>query len=327
MPFQVTFSYKVNEAPPVILITAGEDQQAACQPTITLTAIVDVPANLPGHTLEWEQTEGNPVILSCPTCLSTTYNVTDQTDKTFRFWIDRGINGKEQYDDVSVKHTPTSVCPQQTLTPDAQETHGVPSSSPECDSIIASAAVPAPVPGDSNDVPGAGVGITWDEVERVDLRPFVTQYTVYESGIAVEVVPVGNERIYSPLLPTVYQIFTEFIVNGIESSEYSCERDFTVLPVPSVVVIDETAPQQTLMPEPQLALTKFGNIVIGGDGDTTSSAPQQTLTPEPVISVVRYGNILITVETDNTISTAPFQALTPEPVADVTRFSSGGIGG
>lgn len=318
MPFQVAFSYKKNEPPALTLITAGEDQQVSCGDTITLTAIVDDEDNLPGHTLEWEQLTGPPVVLSCPTCLITTYPLVDKSEKTFRFWIDRGIPLKEQYDDVGIFHTPTTTNPKQAQTAESFGAVFVPASSPECSSIVRT---PPPPDLQSSEVT-TGLLLVWDEVERVNLRPFVTQYTVYESGIPVQTTDVNAPREYDGALELVYQIFTELVVNGQYSSEFSCEADFSNEDL--IRVIDDYTPHQGQSADPRIfSRTNYGNVVI--NNADVSVIPKQSQTAEPhSFSRTNYGNVVIN---NADISVTPKQAQTAIPVVNITRFSSGGIGG
>lgn len=315
MPFQISFSHHQSKPPAVVLLSAGADQQVFCGAVVVLEATVDDPAKLPGHPLEWEQLEGNPVILSCPTCLITTYPLGDLTDKTFRFWIDRGTID-EQYDDVSIFHTPTSTCPQQSNPGDGGSFNKyIPASSPECSTITR---VPPPPELQSSEV-DAGLLLVWDQVERVDLRPFVTQYTVYEAGIPVQTTDVSDPREYFPATETTYQILTEFDVNSQYSSELSCEADFSDDDLTRV--IDDYNPYQSIAANPKYSRVNYGNITEFG----LSVNPYQSSAANPrIYNRVNYGNIVIQGESE---SINPPQSQRANPVLNITRYDSGGIGG
>lgn len=326
MPFQVAVSYKKNELPPIILITAGNDQIVACGTEIILEATVDELLNLPGHTLEWEQLTGTAVTLSCPTCLMTSYPLSDLSEKTFRFWIDRGIPTKEQYDDITIFHTATSRQPiggQMSGKVGGSGGGITPADSPECESIVATA-LPPPPEMQSAEVVGAGVGLIWDIPPRVDLQPFITQYTVYEDGTPVQTTAAADPRVYQPTQEAVYQIFTEFLVNGIYSSDWSCERDFiNDLPLPNVLVIDDYTPVPAVVSaKPNVAITRWDNS-INSEGDSVQPVGG-TMAMKQVVSIVKFGN-LINSEGD---SAQPVGGtIADSMVVAITRYDSGSIGG
>jgi hypothetical protein len=75
--------------------------------TINLNAILNDTTNLRNHTLTWEQTKGELVTLSSSNTLETSYVISDNTDKTFEFYIDKGLN-TQQTKKVEIYYTPTS---------------------------------------------------------------------------------------------------------------------------------------------------------------------------------------------------------------------------
>lgn len=74
---------------------------------ILLTAVLTDETNLRNHTIYWEQIEGTDVILSSNNELQVAYSFVENSNKTFRFYLDYGTN-KEQYKDIEIFHTPTS---------------------------------------------------------------------------------------------------------------------------------------------------------------------------------------------------------------------------
>lgn len=325
MPFQVSFSNARLGPPPVILISAGENQSVFCGTVVTLEAIVDEIDNIVGHTLEWEQLSGNPVLLSCPTCLTTTYPLTDLTEKIFRFWIDKGIPNLEQYADVTIFHTPTSDYASFAYVAfdGSDSAHYVPASSPPCDSIIITLVEPPLF--ESEEVPGA-LGLEWDIVEQVDLRPFVTQYTVLEDSIPVATVLVGEERKYTPTIPAVYQILTEFVVNGQYSSELSCEKDFTGDLYPNIVVIDDTFASFAFggFKGDDIAIVKYTNEVVADPESEFASFAFNGFAGDNV-EIVAFGNIVV-FEPESEYASFAFNGFKGDGVS-ITRFDSGSIGG
>ena len=93
----------------VRITTAGKDQSAiGVVSQISLHAILTDESNLRNHTLYWEQISGTPVLLDNTDQLETGYSFVETTNKRFRFYLDYGTN-KEQYKDVEIFHTPTSI--------------------------------------------------------------------------------------------------------------------------------------------------------------------------------------------------------------------------
>lgn len=76
--------------------------------TVVLRATLTDHTNTRNHTFYWEQMSGVPIVLSSTDEVSTSYSYVENSNKRFRFYLDYGTN-KEQYKDVEVFHTPTSV--------------------------------------------------------------------------------------------------------------------------------------------------------------------------------------------------------------------------
>ena len=74
---------------------------------IDLRAVLNDVTNLKNHSLTWVQTKGNEVQLSSDNTLESSYVITDNTDKTFEFYIDKGLN-TQQTKKVEIYYTPTS---------------------------------------------------------------------------------------------------------------------------------------------------------------------------------------------------------------------------
>lgn len=93
----------------IISIDAGDNQTVVCDTQAQLEGVVD--GDLTGHTIEWVQLSGDPVLSWNPNP-----NVLDPVitfnsfsdDMTFRLYIDRNTSN-EKYDDVNVYKTPNSV--------------------------------------------------------------------------------------------------------------------------------------------------------------------------------------------------------------------------
>lgn len=94
----------------VVLTSAGPNQAAICNGVVYLSATVY--GSLVGHTTEWEQISGVPIVTIVPSTATTASYAPDDpnapgSDKVFRFWIDKGTQ-IEQYADVTIYTTPTT---------------------------------------------------------------------------------------------------------------------------------------------------------------------------------------------------------------------------
>lgn len=109
MPIYVGYTQKRRT---VRLLTAGSAQFLLCPPSdIELAAYVSDITNTRNHTFLWTQIKGPTVTLASTDTLGTSFPFLDSDDKTFRFFVDPGTN-REQYKDVDVFYTPTSVLEQ-----------------------------------------------------------------------------------------------------------------------------------------------------------------------------------------------------------------------
>lgn len=107
MPLYSGFTQKRRR---ILLITAGKDTFRLTNVlgnTVNIEAILNDTTNLENVKIEWEQTAGQPVVLSSLDTLSTSYVDGDNSDKTFTIYLDRGTN-REQKKDITFYKTPTS---------------------------------------------------------------------------------------------------------------------------------------------------------------------------------------------------------------------------
>ena len=107
MPFYVAYSNKrrkvaIRSASPVQFIICYEIGSI-----ISLEAVVQDYQNQRNVEFDWEQIEGTTVVLSHPKELVTTFEYTDNSDKIFRFYIDKDT-ARETSIDCRVYHTPIS---------------------------------------------------------------------------------------------------------------------------------------------------------------------------------------------------------------------------
>lgn len=95
-----------------VTLTLASMKLVGCTVTVMLNANITVSPgdNIAAHRFEWEQIAGDPVIwLEDQDQPSVTWQYPDEfrTDRTFRFWVDRGTN-VEQFADILVTAIPRS---------------------------------------------------------------------------------------------------------------------------------------------------------------------------------------------------------------------------
>jgi hypothetical protein len=252
MGFQVAFSSKRAQLPVLTLITAGENQTILCGvSTIFLEAVVDNPANIPGNTLLWEQLEGVPVTLSSPNTLATNYPFTETSDKLFRFWINKGTP-VEQFKDVRVYHTPTSLTGFSKKTDQKAYAPGPNPLPVECSSITGTVTtipgIPS-VPDGEDPAVNVIVLVEWQHPGSHD--DFLLQYRIFENGLEVgKIPPTLPSNIGDPLGPPTtleyqggleqYSIESYYNIRGVDYTAESCDVDFSTLDVPDNLVYNST---------------------------------------------------------------------------------------
>ena len=183
MPFQIVLqTYKQNRGL-INSFTAGPDQLVLCENIINLEATVD--GNLFGHTIEWEQIAGNPVTLLNPNTLTPSYVEVDTTEKTFRFYIDRGTVF-EQFDDITVFSKPVSNTTYQQGKTKFRKFLEV--DEVECSSIQASFTTTAPPPitfsGNGPDTL-SNLVIDWDLPPDLVKRPYLEELNLQIGGYQI----------------------------------------------------------------------------------------------------------------------------------------------
>ena len=114
--YGIAANINVDSQLDIVILSAGEDQMAVCASTVYLEAAIR--GNTAGHTFLWELIEGSstPPITLVQTSETQAYYLTStSTDLKFRYWIDKG-RLTEQYKDVIIYSTPTSIVTENTLT-------------------------------------------------------------------------------------------------------------------------------------------------------------------------------------------------------------------
>ena len=173
MPFQITLQTYRQLLGQINSFTAGPDQLVLCEDTIVLEATVD--GDLFGHTFEWEQLSGTVVVLNNDDTLTPSFSNVDGSDKTFRFYLDRGTP-KEQFDDITVFNKPISDA--QFNKSDSTFRRFIGVDEVECSSInaVLETNVPPPITlqGDGPD-PLNRLVLDWDLPPDLNYRPFLEE--------------------------------------------------------------------------------------------------------------------------------------------------------
>lgn len=107
------FNVVVDSQFDIVILSAGDYQYSLCANYVYLEATIR--GNIAGHTFLWELINGistPPIILTQTSQTQAYYQVSSSTtDLVFRYWIDKG-KPNQQYKDVIIYATPTSVSPQ-----------------------------------------------------------------------------------------------------------------------------------------------------------------------------------------------------------------------
>lgn len=114
--YGIAANINVDSQLDIVILSAGENQMAVCASIVYLEA--SIRGNTAGHTFLWELIEGSstPPITLVQTSETQAYYLTStSTDLKFRYWIDKG-RLTEQYKDVIIYSTPTSIFAQSTST-------------------------------------------------------------------------------------------------------------------------------------------------------------------------------------------------------------------
>ena len=323
MPIQVVSTYRKIPAPPVDLITAGNDIFPFCDVVVTLTATVDPILNLPGHEIFWEQLSGASVVLLTPTQLTTSYNqlTNDVTDKEFRITIDQGTL-EEQTDEIIVYATPTSL---PTTSFPAASWNGIPSDAVIDLSVDTGASIPVPQNVRDVDVVVTPLfDVVWSIPPDVILQPFVVGYELFENSggsplnfTSVATYDPGDTLLYAGG-PHEYYVITNFVVNGVapfqSSSAVSRVEDFVDAIVPLTDAVDDIleGPAYSTV---DLTVTSFPNTVHRSVDESFGSFSLA------ISSFIRYTiNSVKAEESSTATGISPTEAV-------IVRTDPGGIGG
>ena len=333
MPYQLVFNTRQRTLTQVVLVTAGEDQVHICTPTIGLQG--EVLGDLTGHTVEWEQIDGTLVILMDGNTLTPSFSGDDNTDKTFRLWIDRGTPF-EQFDDVRILKTPTSF-PIGSFNNDNQFlTYPLDPPPVACNDITASVEVEIPPPTSSH---GEEIGSTinifidWLHPGNSETDEHIEQYRVVENNVDVGFFPLtpisnagdrpgggppsGTLR-YTGMLAE-YRIDTYYNIGGFDYYRPSCTKDFTNLVIPLVVGYNDAIDGTSHHPDNNfLNVENFGYIKMNQEDPSINSFNNDN----HFLNVVNYGYIAEEVE-DLSISSF----INDNHFINIERFGQTGIGG
>jgi len=330
MPFQISYSTRQQTFSPVVLVTAGEDQLHICSPTLQLEGVVI--GNLAGHTVEWEQTDGTPVTIHNPNSIVTGFDQVDDTDKSFRLYIDRGLP-IEQFDDVTILKTPTSYSDGAFNNDQQYLKFEIDPQPVESDDITAFVSVVMPPP---TNVQGEELGasivveVTWEHPINTIYQQYIAQYKVVENTLVVDDIPdVPISTAGDGLgLPTEtkfyagtfadYRIDTYYNIAGVEYVRESETKNFSALTVPLVKGYNDNAGLQAFNPDQQhFERTNFSNIVLNPDSMGNGSLRMGN----NYFSKVNYSNIVINEESMGN------GAFNPDAQSiNITRYDPSGVG-
>lgn len=245
MPFQISLHSNVKSRGVINSFNAGNDQYATCASEIILTATVD--GNLGGHTIRWEQMSGDTQIvwLTPTNQLSATFAIVGggSSDRTFRFYIDKGTP-LEQFDDVTAWGTPTetdSYVASNTPTPTNLDVacRNIPCSS--INLVRTYGVTPATYPGVVVVNPQFTYDFTWTP-PTCDSQYLTSIEIVRNNGGVLQssgLLPPTTTSYTITNTTDAYYFYTNYIVKGIDSTQFSC-RYYEPLDVqPTAAYVDE----------------------------------------------------------------------------------------
>jgi hypothetical protein len=337
MPFQVVFNTVQIGLPTVVLLSAGSDRNVACGSTVNLEGVVDIPENLPGHNILWEQTAGIPVTFSNPNSLVTSYSFTERSDKGFRLWIDKGTPF-QQFKEVFIFHTPTSVC-QMSLSNSAT-IRELKADIVDSSSIIGQLTVgdtpPSPDgPVDRSpcqaggDAPISGINfdliVSWTvPTTKPEMVPFFldTQlfYADSDTSASPRYTTAPGSVVEHHFLPggenelKRYYVVTRYKIGGQIITGQSGEVDFTGFTIPTAHLIDDKASIQ--LSNSSTEVTRYTSIILIG---TTVTGQMRLSAGE--IEIQRY----IPTKLEGPLSIQQVMRLSNSAI-NIIRFDPTGIG-
>jgi len=315
MPIQVITTYKRIPPSPVTLKSAGDDIFPICDVTIFLTAIVDNIPNLnQGHTILWEQLSGTPVTLINPDQQVASYLQIplDETDKEFRVTIDKFFP-EEQSSTVTVYATPTSIATTKFWVDSKNFTPATPVDFNTIN-VTTSAQIPEPLGVRNNNVTPIEIfKIFWDIPPDIILQPFLTQMTLFENDIPVATY-LPTDLLEYLGGPNVYNVSSDYIVNGQPSTANSRKKDFFGTVVPKTKAIDDIFDGIAFTSD--TILTIFTNNIQSQE----SIMPTSSLPPNDT-NVVRFIN------NSRQLDQSPVYSSFTTGSSTIFRSDPGGIGG
>jgi hypothetical protein len=187
----------------------------------------DVDGDLRGHTIEWEQISGQPVLIDDIHSQSTFYERLENSNKTFRFWIDKG-RATEQYDDLIIYGTPTETLTG-TTTQVTKLTRGIATEPVPCETILGTTTLtigpPTQLHGESTNV-NYQMDVTWDLPPTYNDN--IDEMVLYKDGVPVGTFSILDNLSYDGATGN-YSVLTKynFGIHPIDEQP-SCEKTLTV---------------------------------------------------------------------------------------------------
>jgi len=314
MGFNVSYSIRTLTVFEIQLLSASDIVTAFCPVgDIILTADVSDEDLLDGHTLLWEQVAGTAVTLLNPASLVTSFPFGDTVDKTFRFYIDKGLPG-EQYKDVYVYYTPTTVGARGSCVGTVTLGKGP---GDVAENIFANAGPGAPVTGDfiDNVVPNPGVELTWDAPSG-DLADDIIKYEVYKDAILQSTYYPGDALSFNGGPGTyIIKSYFDFQNNIINNDEVFDAASF--FPANTVYhTVDDVASMESTISKSYNTIVRFTI----SKRNETDIVPQGS-TSEAVINFARFTNKVQIPDLD----IVP-QGTMSDSFINITRTNPSGVG-
>ena len=244
----------------VTLNTAGQEQLVVCAPMVYLEA--SVTGNLDGHTFEWVQMSGTPLVTleTTPDPLQAYYSTAGNvgSDKVFRFYIDRDTQ-IEQYMDVTIRTTPASLM--------SFIEHGVIANT-ATDTLLLT--TPFNIQGD----------IPMDIIPFNSIGGLVTNQVSINWGL-----PLVFSEADSAYRRMYTDAFTGFILEEWSGSNWVLLEDFTPSEARSYVISNDKRLRLTS----SYNVTGKGNVLASNQWEEVSAASNNLIKGKEVLATLEHG--------------------------------------
>jgi hypothetical protein len=221
MPFQVSLCGAYTIVSPVT-IDIMSTFMSPCVSSLTLTATV-VSGHTRGHRFLWELAEGSQVVFTSPVDqLVVTCDLTDKTDRTFYFWIDKGklTQVRQIFHFIG---TPTDLMETTGGAAIIYSTQDVLNSTISCASIIGTQSCTLVNPSGTGVVNPNTPVLFWTLPTGIGLQSVEVQQDINGNWTTIlSILPTDPQILTTATMGAYYRIVTNYTLEGHYYKQYSC---------------------------------------------------------------------------------------------------------